>query len=106
MMLTHLRQRFIASRFKRRDLNIIENVSIALAMEIVDKYMEEGWALSREYDSASSLQFHGKCNIQRGQSTLAFEHNSQGLCSIVGPARIVRAIASQYDLVALLSPSA
>jgi hypothetical protein len=106
MMLTHLRQRFIASRFKRRDLNIIENVSIALAMEIVDKYMEEGWALSREYDSASSLQFHGKCNIQRGQSTLAFEHNSQGLCSIVGPARIVRAIAARYDLVALLSPSA
>lgn len=104
-MLANLRRRFIANRFKRRDLNIIENISIALAMEILDKYMQEGWALSREYDSASSLQFHGKCNVQRGQSTLAFEQNHRGLCSIVGPARIVRAIASQYDLVALLSPS-
>jgi hypothetical protein len=104
-MLTHLRRRFIASRFKRRDLNIIENIPIALAISIVDDYMEEGWELGREYDSVSSLQFHGRCNIQRGQSTLEFKHNNQGLCSIVGPARIVRAIASQYDLVALLSPS-
>jgi hypothetical protein len=105
-MLTNLRRRFIASRFKNKDLNIIEQIPLNIALKILTEYKEEGWELSREYECVSSLEFLGQCTIQRGQSKLIFEYLQDSQCSIVGPARIVGAIAQRYDLLALPKPSA
>lgn len=101
-----LRQYLTRSRFKRQDLNIIEGIDFELNKSILDAFISEGWELSYQFSSAGSLKAQGECIVRRGQSTLSFRNSNQQQGSIVGPTRIVRAIADKYQLTALPSPSA
>ncbi len=99
-----LRQKKIENRFKRKNLNIIQNVLNDVITHILSDYINEGWELGREYEDASALIIYKKCEIRRGQSTIVFRLNDDATGSIVGPQRIIRAIAQRYALEASASP--
>lgn len=103
-MLKKIRQKWIHARFKRKGWKIIQNMPLAVASKILALYIDEGWEVAAEYRGLDALNMLGKCIIRRGQSSLTFLHNENTNASIIGTARIVGAIATQFDLEAYDSP--
>jgi hypothetical protein len=107
-LLTNLKRKLIASRFKRKNLNIIQSIPVGEIDSILQNYIESGWELAPQFYSAKALHQQGLCSVRRGQSTLTFtlEHQiaANQVGTIIGPARIVQALAKEHQLVALASP--
>ena len=101
---TKIRQSLVKGRFKRKGLNIIQDIPTAQIKELLAHYVNEGWELGTEYYDQESLVEGGKCTIRRGQSTLLFEWNEKNEGSITGLERIVFGIASEHKLTALAFP--
>jgi hypothetical protein len=104
-----LKQKFVVARFKRNDLRIIESIQPMIINAILSKLISEGWELAVQFETPESLNLQGECIIRRGQSTLVFTLNDDyadaSVGAIEGPARIVNALASQQQLLALTAPS-
>lgn len=94
-----------ASRFKRNDLHIIELIQAELIHNILHDFVKEGWELAPQFDTPQCLSSQGQCIIRRGQSTLIFTLKLDSLGTIEGPARIIKALAHKYNLIALTAPS-
>lgn len=103
-LFTKLNQKLVESRFKRKGLNIIQDIPTEQIKEILAFYVDEGWEISSQYYNQESLIESGECAIRRGQSTLLFEWSESSKGAITGPERIVVSIAGQQKLKALASP--
>ena len=101
---TKLNQKLVESRFKRKGLNIIQDIPTQQIKDIISSYVDEGWEIGSQYSNKDSLIDSGECAIRRGLSTLLFEWSENCKGSITGPERIVVSIASQNTLTALTSP--
>ncbi|MFT4653369.1 MAG: hypothetical protein ACJA0G_001577 [Kangiellaceae bacterium] len=104
-LITSMKRKLTASRFKRNDLCIIESIQPAIINTILAEHVKDGWELAAQFDTPSSLNSQGECKVRRGHSTLCFTLKHDSLGAIEGPARIVRALARQHKLVALTSPT-
>lgn len=105
-LFSNIRQSLIKGRFKRKGLNIIQDIPAVQIKELLALYVNDGWEIGPEFYSQESLFEGGKCTIRRGQSTLLFEWNEKSEGSITGPERIVFGIASEHKLTALTFPKA
>jgi len=101
---TKLNHKLVESRFKRKGLNIIQEIPKQQINEILATYVAEGWEIGSQYFSQESLLKSGECAIRRGQSTLLFEWAEVCKGAITGPERIIVSIANKYQLIALKSP--
>jgi hypothetical protein len=101
-----LNQKLIENRFKRKGLNIIQDIPSEKIKEIISFYVNEGWEIGPQYFNKDALIDSGECAIRRGQSTLLFEWSEGSQGSITGPERIVTSIAHQNTLTAHTSPKA
>ncbi|MFT6267530.1 MAG: hypothetical protein ACJAVV_000328 [Alphaproteobacteria bacterium] len=102
---TNIRRQLTASRFKRNNLSIIESIQPTLINTILAELVNDGWELAAQFDTPESLNSQGQCIVRRGQSTLSFSLKHDSLGAIVGPSRIVSALAREHKLVALTSPT-
>lgn len=97
-MLAKIRQYLIRSKFKRKGLNVIENIPYKQAKAILEDYESQGWEVAPEFGSSNSFALTGKCAIRRGQSTLTFIQYDREAVSISGPMRVVQALAKELEL--------
>ena len=101
---TKLNKKLVENRFKRKGLNIIQDIPTEQIEEIISTYVDEGWEIGPQYFNKDTLIDNGECAIRRGQSTLLFEWSENCKGSITGPERIVVSIANQHKLMALEAP--
>lgn len=101
-----LRHNLVKGRFKRKGLNIIQDIPTSQITALLSDYVNEGWELGSEYYTQDALVEGGKCAIRRGQSTLLFEWDEINKGSITGPERIVFSIAGENKLTARAFPKA
>ena len=104
-ILSIIKRKLTESRFRRKNLNIIESIEPEHIQLMLDDLVAQGWELAPQFDSAASLSTQGMCIVRRGQSTLTFAFSPTLLGSVVGPARIVAGLAREYELSALTKPS-
>jgi hypothetical protein len=101
---TKLNHKLVENRYKRKGLNIIQDIPTAQIQEVLTVFVDEGWELGTQYYNQESLIESGECAIRRGQSTLVFRWNESTKGSITGPERIIVSIANKHKLAALASP--
>jgi hypothetical protein len=103
-LFTAIGKKLKAARFKRNDLRIIQLIQTETIHSILNTLVSEGWEVASQFDSTASLDARGECIVRRGHSSLEFTLLAKNQGEIVGPARIVNALAKQYELVVQSSP--
>ncbi|MEW9798603.1 hypothetical protein [Alteromonas sp. CYL-A6] len=104
-MFNALRHALQKARFKRRGLLIIQAIPADTFATILDEYQARGWELTDAYRAFSAEQPRWRGVLRKGTGQLRCEWTADRTGSMVGIARIVNGVASEYNLTADASPS-
>ena len=112
--MTRLGQIYTKYKYKRDQLNIIQQIPTQQFQKIIQKYQQDGWELASEYHPAdfwvNGLVDHGvdhgadhgvdhwKCKLRKGTSTLICEWNNEVEGEISGPQRIIIGLGKEFIL--------
>ena len=101
-LLQQIYKKYIQYKFKRDNLNIIENIPALRFDEVVLACIKGGWETDYAYLPFSrdvvNQQNQWQCKLRKGTSTLIcqWKHATSG--SIRGPKRIVKGLGSEFEL--------
>ncbi|MCW8109553.1 hypothetical protein OPS25_13665 [Alteromonas ponticola] len=99
-----LRQKITASRFKRHDLGIIENIPADVFQQIIDKHIAEGWEISGSFHQFDWTK-RWEVKLRKGTSELQMQWYPALQGNMVGLRRIMTGVAKQFSLTVLTCPS-
>lgn len=104
-MFSMFRHQWVAYRYKRYDLNIIENIRAETFEQIMEHYCSQGWEKADVFRSFDADSKKWSCKLRKGHQTLncLWDRNQAG--SISGMSRIIRSMAEQFSLKVNQTPS-
>ncbi|WP_195732233.1 hypothetical protein [Glaciecola sp. MH2013] len=100
-----LRKKYIAYKYKRDDLNIIEAIPIDRFNAIIQKCISEGWEIRPEYYEIERLEQAWAGKLRKGHSTLHCSWSSETYGAINGPRPIIQSLGNEHDLQSSSLPS-
>lgn len=104
-MLRRFLHNLTVSRFKKQQLNIIENIPAETFSQILDTYVSKGWEVSHSYGAFSAENNKWDAQLRKGTSELQLRWKKAHQGSLFGPDRIVRGVAEEFSQEALAVPT-
>ncbi len=103
-VIKNMKRKCTEKRFRQNDLNIIQNIPTDTFHNVIEVLVDAGWEVSIDYRGPDGWEHKGRCKLRKGTSVLecCWSSNHQGAISGLG--RIIKGIATQFDLVSLDTP--
>ncbi|WP_102795089.1 hypothetical protein [Bowmanella denitrificans] len=104
-LISLIRRKYVELTFRRYDLRIVEAIGAQQFEHIIQVYRNSGWEITDAYQAFSPDAERWHCKLRKGTSVLECEWQHQRFGSISGAARIINALANEFELVVLEYPT-